>query len=437
MATNVTNMAKAPELRKRIFFTLAMLAIYRIGIIISVSGINHEKLKESIANFGSSAKSFLNLFSVFSGGGLEQVSIFALGVMPYISASIILQILGVVVPAIEQLQKEGEQGRKKINQYTRYGAILLSLVQGFFVASWLNGAPDTAIHPGLGFIVMTMLALTTGTAFLMWLGEQITERGIGNGTSLIIFSGIVARFPTEIAQLFQKSVSGELTLFQLLLIGTVIVLVIAAVIFCERGYRKIPIEYAKRMIGNKQYGGQSSHIPLKINVAGVIPPIFASALLLFPGQIASFLKISWLKTVTDFLDPKGVPYNVFYILLIIFFCYFYAAITFNPADIAENLKKNGGFIPGIRPGKKTIEYIDQVLSRLTLGGALYISAVCVLPVFLQSQFAVTFYFGGTSLLIVVGVALDTVQQIQQHMVSHNYEQGVSLGGSRNRSIRLR
>lgn len=437
MASNVTSMTKAPELRRRILFTLAMLAIYRIGIFISVPGINREVIRNFIS---SSGRSFLSLFNMFSGGGLEQFSIFALGIVPYISSSIIFQLLTMVVPALDQLQKEGEQGRKKINQYTRYGAIVIALVQGFFMVRLLRSSGAVlAQNQGFSFTLITMLALATGTVFVMWLGEQISERGIGNGTSLIIFSGIVARFPNAVWQLFQKSSSQDLNAFQLLLIGAIIVLVVAAVIFFERGFRKIPIEYAKRVVGGREYVGQAKYLPLKINVSGVIPPLFASALLLFPAQIAQFTQSSWLQKVANFLEPIGLGYNILYVVLIIFFCYFYAAVTFNPVDVADNLKKNGGFVPGIRPGKKTAEYLDYVLSRITLGGAIYISLVCVLPVFLQRKLDVPFYFGGTSLLIVVGVALDTVQQIQNHLISHNYETIAAPRGSRSniRSIRAK
>jgi preprotein translocase subunit SecY len=380
--------------------------------------------------------SFLGLFNMFSGGALEQMSIFALGIMPYISASIILQLLTVVIPALDRLNKEGEQGRKQINQYTRYGTIVISMVQAFFIARYLESSSRTQFgsvvaDPGLGFELLTMLTLTTGTAFIMWLGEQITERGIGNGMSLIIFAGIVARFPDALVQLLQKSSGqGDMTVFDLLVITGIVVSVIAAIIFFERGYRKIPVQYAKRVVGRKVYGGQSSHLPLKINVAGVIPPIFASSILLFPAQLAGFVQSSWMQRAADVLNPGDWRYNTLYVGLIIFFCYFYTAVTFNPVDIADNMKKYGGFIPGIRPGKKTAEYIDRVLTRLTLGGALYISAVCVLPTFLQQKFKVPFYFGGTSLLIVVGVALDTVQQIESHLITRNYENVTGPKGPR-------
>ncbi|MFO0622063.1 MAG: preprotein translocase subunit SecY [Polyangia bacterium] len=433
MASSIANIAKIPELRRRILLTLVLLAVYRVGVFVSVPGVNRQVMKDMVK---AASGSFLGLFNMFSGGALEQMSIFALGIMPYISASIILQLLTVVIPALDRLNKEGEQGRKQINQYTRYGTIVISMVQAFFIARYLESSSRTQFgsvvaDPGLGFELLTMLTLTTGTAFIMWLGEQITERGIGNGMSLIIFAGIVARFPDALVQLLQKSSGqGDMTVFDLLVITGIVVSVIAAIIFFERGYRKIPVQYAKRVVGRKVYGGQSSHLPLKINVAGVIPPIFASSILLFPAQLAGFVQSSWMQRAADVLNPGDWRYNTLYVGLIIFFCYFYTAVTFNPVDIADNMKKYGGFIPGIRPGKKTAEYIDRVLTRLTLGGALYISAVCVLPTFLQQKFKVPFYFGGTSLLIVVGVALDTVQQIESHLITRNYENVTGPKGPR-------
>lgn len=433
MATNVAGMSKVPELRKRILFTLLLLAIYRIGIFVVIPFVNKGIIGQNLSD-----QSFWGFFNMFSGGGLEQMSIFALGVMPYISASIVMQLLTVIVPSFDQLQKEGEQGRKKINQYTRYAGILVALVQGFFVSRWLLNLPmsegvSAVIQTGgkISFYLITMLILVTGTAFVMWLGEQISERGIGNGTSLIIFAGIVARLPAHLQQLFT---STNYNLSQLLLIALVVVTVIAVVVFFERGYRKLPVEYAKRIVGQKLYGGQTSYLPLKLNIAGVIPPLFASALLMFPLQAAESLNWAWLNSIKGFLDPGSVLYNVLYVALIIFFCYFYTAVTFNPIDVADNLKKNGGFIPGIRPGKATAEYLDKILSRLTFGGALYIAAVCVLPNFLRQKLAISFYLGGTSLLIVVGVALDTVQKIQEYLISHNY---TGLAGAMNARTGIR
>jgi preprotein translocase subunit SecY len=444
VASSVGNIFRIPELRRRIFFTLALLAVYRVGIFVSTPGANRAVMKQVMR---ASSGTFLGLFNMFSGGALEQLSIFALGIMPYISASIILQLLTVVVPALERLQKEGQQGQKKINQYTRYGTIVLSLVQSFFIARYFEGLNRTygqfgvvVANPGLGFELLTMISLTTGTAFIMWLGEQITERGIGNGISLIIFAGIVAGFPDAVVRLAQKSTqAGDLNAFDLFMILGIVVATIAVIIFFERGQRKIPVQYAKRVVGRKMYGGQSTHLPLKINVAGVIPPIFASSILMFPAQIASYVQTPWMQKITDVLQPGDWRYNVLYVGLVIFFCYFYTAVTFNPVDVADNMKKYGGFIPGIRPGRATAEYIDKVLTRLTFGGSIYISAVCVLPSFMQQRFHVPFSFGGTGLLIVVGVALDTVQQIESHLITRNYEGFTGPKGPRirGRAVRAR
>ncbi len=426
MAASLSNLFKIPELRKRITFTLALLAVYRVGIFVTTPGVNRAVMKQIMK---AASGSFLGLFNMFSGGALEQLSIFALGIMPYISASIILQLLTVVVPTLERLSKEGQQGQKTINQYTRYGTIVISLVQSFFIARWLEGNNrsyerfgEVVLNPGLSFELLTMLSLTTGTAFIMWLGEQITERGIGNGISLIIFAGIVAGFPDAVVRLVQKSsTQGDLNAFDLFVILGIVVSVIGVIIFFEQGQRRIPVQYAKRVVGRKMYGGQSTHLPLKLNVAGVIPPIFASSILLFPAQLAGFVQTSWMQKVADALQPGDWRYNVLYLTLIIFFCYFYTAVTFNPIDVADNMKKFGGFIPGVRPGKATAQYIDHVLSRLTFGGAVYIAGVCILPTFMQQKFKVPFSFGGTGLLIVVGVALDTVQQIESHLITRNYE----------------
>ena len=419
------SITKIPELRKRILFTLGMLAIYRIMVFVTVPGVDRSVMKKIMAQ---ASGTFLGMFNMFSGGALEQLSIIALGIMPYISASIILQLLTVVVPTLERLSKEGEAGRKKINQYTRYGTILLSVIQGYFIAAWLEGSNATyqswgqvVLEPGLGFRLLTILTLTTGTAFVMWLGEQITERGIGNGISLIIFAGIVADMPDGLVKLFQKVRMGSIGAFDLAVIAAIVVGVVAVIVFFERAQRRIPVQYAKRVIGRKQYGGQTSHLPLKVNTAGVIPPIFASSILMFPAQLAQMFNTSWMRSVQDALQPTDWRYQTLYVVLIVFFCFFYTAVTFNPVDVADNLKKNGGFIPGIRPGKKTAEYIDKVLTRITYGGAVYIAAVCVLPTLMVAQFKVPFYFGGTGLLIVVGVALDTVQQIQSHLISRHYD----------------
>ena len=428
MASSFANIGKVPELRKRILFTLALLAVYRVGVFVTVPGVNRVEMSNLITQGGTG--SFLGMFNMFSGGALEQLSIFALGIMPYISSSIIIQLLTVVIPKLDELNNEGESGKRKINQYTRYGTIGLSMVQSFFIATWLEGlgrggaqgfGGEIVMDPGWGFRIMTMLTLTTGTAFIMWLGEQITQRGVGNGISLIIFAGIVAGMPDGLTQLFSRSSMGDFDTFNLILLVVIVIGTIAAICFFERGHRRIPVQYTKRMVGRKMYGGTQTHLPLKINVSGVIPPIFASSILLFPAQIANMVGSPWMQQLSSVLQPSDWRYNVIYILAIVFFTFFYTAVTFNPVDVADNLKKGGGFIPGIRPGKKTAEYIDKVLTRITCAGAVYLSAVCILPALLQNRMQVPFYFGGTGLLIVVGVALDTVQQIESHLITRNYE----------------
>jgi len=431
LVRGIANMFRIAELRKRLFFTFGLLAVYRLGIFVTTPGVDRQAMKSYLESAGG----LLSLFNLFSGGALEQLSIFALGIMPYISASIIMQLLAVVIPAIEKLQKEGELGRRKITQYTRYGTILLSVIQGFSIAFYLEsigkgtdpamggmGLGLEVVHtPGWGFRLLTVLTLTAGTAFIMWLGEQITERGIGNGISLIIFAGIVARLPDAVVQTLMQFRSGneELNPTKMLILGVLMIATIAVIVFFERGQRRIPVQYAKRVVGRKIYGGQSTHLPLKVNTSGVIPPIFASSILMFPATVGSW--IPPLQKVSEVLDQGGWIYNSLYVALIIFFAYFYTAVTFNPVDVADNMKKHGGYIPGIRPGKKTAEYIDKVLTRITCGGALYLSVVCVLPTIIMNYFSVPFYFGGTSLLIVVGVALDTVQQIEGHLITRNYE----------------
>jgi preprotein translocase subunit SecY len=378
---------------------------------------------------------FLGLFNMFTGGALEQFSIFSLGIMPYISASIILQLLVVVIPALDQLKKEGQSGQRKINQYTRYGTIFLSLVQGFFIANYIEGVgrggaggftgAEVVTNPGWGFKLLTVLTLTTGTAFLMWLGEQITERGVGNGISLLIFAGIVATFPAGIRDIISLRGTGDFDTFTMILIIAIALATIAAICYFERAHRRIPVQYTKRVVGRKMYGGTQTHLPLKINVSGVIPPIFASSILMFPQQVVSMTDSAWVQQFAGALRMEDWRYNVIYVVLIIFFTFFYTAVTFNPVDVAENLKKGGGFVPGIRPGKKTAEYIDRVLTRITTAGAVYLSAVCVFPAIMITKFNIPFnllfIFGGTSLLIVVGVALDTVQQIESHLITRNYE----------------
>lgn len=431
------NIFKIPELKKRILYTLGLIIVYRVGVHVPTPGIDTAALK---ALFDSMAGTIFGVFNMFSGGALEQLSVFALGIMPYISASIILQLLTVVVPYLEQLKKEGEQGRKKITQYTRYGTIVLSIIQGIGISIGLEnmtspGGAAIVIQPGWSFRAMTVLTLTAGTAFIMWLGEQITERGIGNGISLIIFSGIVASMPTAALNTFRLVSSGEMSVFTLLFLLVLMVVVVGIIVFVEQGQRRIPVQYAKRMIGRRMYGGQSTHLPLKINTAGVIPPIFASSIIMLPATIAGFITIPAIKAMADAVVPGRLAYEIPYVLFIFFFCYFYTAVTFNPTDVAENMKKNGGYIPGIRPGKRTAEYIDKVLTRITLGGAIYISAVCVLPSILTTQFKIPFYFGGTALLIVVGVAIDTVAQIESHMLTRHYEGFLKKGSIRSRAGR--
>ncbi len=426
--------ANIPELRKRIVFTLLMLAVYRIGVQIPTPGINGEALASF---FSQNASTLFGMFNMFSGGALENFSIFALGIMPYISASIIIQLLTVVIPQLETLKKEGEAGRRKITKYTRYGTVFLSVIQGTFIAVGLEGMTGPGgeaivLHPGIQFKLMTMLTLTSGTAFIMWLGEQMTERGIGNGISLIIFAGIVARAPSAIVNSIQLVKSGEIAVFFVPLLLAFMFAVVGVIVFFETSQRRIPIQYAKRVVGRQVYGGQSSHLPLKINVSGVIPPIFASSIMMFPATIGSFIQIDWVQRVSAALSPGHVWYYVIYVAMIVFFCFFYTAVQFKPDDVAENLKKNGGFIPGIRPGKRTAEFIDKVLTRITVVGAIYLSVVCVLPTILISQFSIPFYFGGTALLIVVGVGIDTISQIESHLVMRNYEGFMKQGRLRGR-----
>ena len=421
--SGLASAANIPELRKRVLFTLFMLFVYRMGVQIPTPGINGEALA---AFFQQNAGTLFGMFNMFSGGALKNFSIFALGIMPYISASIIIQLLTVVIPQLEALSKEGEAGRRKITQYTRYSTVALSIIQGFFIATGLEGmsGPGGAaivLVPGLQFKLMTVLTLTTGTAFIMWLGEQMTERGVGNGISLIIFAGIVARMPAAIGNSIQLIKAGEIAVVFVPVMLILMFFVVAFIVFVETAQRRVPIQYAKRVVGRKVYGGQSSHLPLKLNISGVIPPIFASSIMMFPATIGSFIKIDWVQQVSAMLSPGTVYYYILYVAMLVFFCFFYTAVTFKPDDVAENLKKNGGFIPGIRPGKKTAEFIDFVLTRLTVIGAIYLSAVCVMPTLLISKFNVPFYFGGTALLIVVGVAIDTISQIESHLVMRNYD----------------
>jgi preprotein translocase subunit SecY len=426
------NIFKIPELKSRILFTLALLAVYRVGAHIPTPGINGEALSEFLARSGAGA--LMGFFDMFSGGALSRVTIFALGIMPYISASIILQLLTVVIPAIGKLAKEGEAGRKKIVRYTRYGTVVISAIQSFGIAAGLESMQNGAFiqSPGWSFRLLTMITLTSGTAFIMWLGEQITERGIGNGISLIIFAGIVARFPNAIISTIRLIQAGELSLLFVIALVVMMVSVIGAIIYVERGQRKIPVQYAKRVVGRKVYGGQSTHLPLKINTSGVIPPIFASSIIMFPATVAGFIAIPWVQAIARQLSPGTILYTLLYVGMIFFFAYFYTAIIFNPVDISDNLKKYGGYIPGIRPGQKTSEYIYRVLSRLTFVGGFYLAIVCIIPEILIRRFNVPFYFGGTSILITVGVALDTVSQIETHLLTRSYEGFLKKGRIRGR-----
>jgi preprotein translocase subunit SecY len=413
-------LVKIPELRKKIIFTLIVLAVYRIGVHIPTPGVDGAALQQA---FSSMQGTIFGWFNLFSGGALERFSIFALGIMPYISSSIIFQLLTVMVPYLSDLQKEGDQGRKKITQYTRYGTVILCFVQGFAISSTLMAYsnPPIVLEPGLTFKLMTTITLTGGTMFLVWLGEQISERGIGNGTSMIIFAGIAARIPQGISSALSLLRSGELSFGKLAIVVALILSIFFVIIFVERASRRIPVNYAKRVVGRKIYGGQNTHIPLKLNTSGVIPPIFASSLLMFPATIGTFITAGVVQSITSWLAPGGWLYEVLFVALIFFFAYFYTAIVFKTEDVAENLKKYGGFIPGIRPGENTVRYIDYVLTRITLAGAVYISLICVLPTIMSQTLKVPFYFGGTSVLILVGVALDTVAQIETFMLSRNYE----------------
>jgi preprotein translocase subunit SecY len=467
MLQSLRNIWDIPDLRKRVLFTLGLLAVYRLGNHVPTPGINAKAL---IDFFEQNRANWFGLVDMFSGGNLSRVTVFALGIMPYISASIILQLLTVVWPYLEKLSKEGELGRRKITQYTRYGTVVLSIVQSLGIAVYLERMTvgqqfQIVENPGIGFKLMTVLTLTTGTAFIMWLGEQITERGIGNGMSLLIFAGIVVGFPRAVLDSAQRIQRGELGLLTALLLVVMMVLVVAAIVFVERGQRRITVQYAKRVVGRRMYGGQSTHLPLRVNTSGVIPVIFASSIIAFPQTIASWWAAGnpWMQSVSEQLQ-WGMPlYNLLYVAFIIFFCYFYTAIVFNPDDVAENMRKYGGFIPGIRPGKRTSEYLDHILGRITFGGAIYLALIALLPEFLIAGFKVapipvigpridaflsnnnldwitqglglSFVFGGTSLLIVVGVAMDTVSQVEAQLIMRHYEGFSGKGGKRIRGRR--
>jgi len=435
MAGSPFQIADIPELRRRLLYTLGMLAVYRLGSFIPTPGINAVVLRDF---FERAQGTLFGIFNLFSGGALERFSIFALGVMPYITSSIIMQILTMAIPALERLQKEGELGRRKITAYTRYLTIGLSFFQSFMLAITLEkaqglGGELVVAHPGWSFRLLTAITLTGGTASLMWIGEQMTERGIGNGISMIIYAGIVVRIPSALANTIEFLRTGELSLFLLIFALALMAGVIILIVFMESSFRRIPVQYARRVVGRRVYGGQSTHLPLKVNTAGVIPPIFASSLLAFPFTILSFYEANWAKTLSQFITPGRLFYEVLYFVLIIFFAYFYTAILYNPVDLADNLKRWGGFIPGIRPGSATSEFIDRVLARITLVGALYVAAICVLPSFFIGSLHLPFYFGGTALLIAVGVAMDTMQQIETHLISRRYQGLLSQGaGSRTR-----
>ncbi|HTN85769.1 MAG TPA: preprotein translocase subunit SecY [Sorangium sp.] len=433
----ITNFHKIPELRRRVIFTLVMLAVYRVGVFVTTPGVDRNAMRQYVAK---QSGGLLGFFNMFSGGALENLSIFALGIMPYISASIIMQLMGMVYKPIDELRKEGEQGRRRLDQYTRYGTVALSLFQAFSIAKMLEGLSSSETgagivnHPGIGFQLMTVITLTTGTAFLMWIGEQITERGVSNGVSLLIFASIITRIPEEIGNYFAQN-AGDLQPLSMAAIAAFTVAVIGVIAFFENGRRQIPIVYSRRQVGRRVYGGQTAHLPLKVNTAGTIPPIFASSLLMFPQTLAN-MNVPGADYLQAIINRGDWVFNTGYALLIIFFCFFYTNVTFQPVDVAENLKKQQANIPGIRPGKQTADYIHRVIQRITVGGALYVAAVCVVPSIVGNLLRVPFGFGGTSLMIVVGVALDTVNQLEAHLITRSYEGLTGPGASRIRGRRL-
>ncbi|MDX1915481.1 MAG: preprotein translocase subunit SecY [Methylophilus sp.] len=415
-------MGKTSELKSRLWFVLGALVVYRLGAHIPVPGIDPTVLKQL---FDSQKDGILGMFNMFSGGALSRFTVFALGIMPYISASIIMQLLSVVYPKLEQLKKEGEAGRRQITKYTRYGTVALATFQALGIAIALEGQAGLVLDPGMSFRLTAVVTLVCGTMFLMWLGEQITERGIGNGISIIIFAGIVAGLPHAIGSTLELAKTGAFSIPLVIFLFVAVLLITALVVFVERGQRKITVNYAKRQVGNKVYGGQTTHLPLKLNMAGVIPPIFASSIILFPATLAGWFgsneQMYWLKDISSKLAPGQPIYILFFAAAIIFFCFFYTALVFNPKETADNLKKSGAFVPGIRPGEQTAKYIDKIMGRLTLVGAFYITLVCLLPEFLILKFNTPFYFGGTSLLIIVVVTMDFMAQVQSHLMSHQYE----------------
>jgi len=433
MIGGIQNIGRIPELRSRILFTFAMLAVYRVGCAVVTPGINTGVIKDFFEQMSSTV---FGMFNLFSGGALQQMSIFSLGIMPYISATIIFQLLTVVIPQLEQLKKEGEQGQKKINQWSRYATIVLAMFQSLLIASALESGQfgqGAVTNPGWGFKLMTMVTLTTGTAFIMWLGEQVTERGIGNGISLVIFSSIVVAIPSGVFQLFDLIQTDQFTPLQAIIMLVFMVALVLGVVFVERAQRRIPIQHAKRVVGKRVTQGGMSYFPLRVNTAGVIPPIFASSLLMIPSTLRQFTDSPTVQQLIDtHLNPGGLTYNLVYMALIIFFCFFYTAIVINPVDVSENIKRFGGYIPGIRPGANTAEHIDRVLSRLTFIGAVYVAVICIVPVILAGRMNIPFYFGGTALLICVGVSLDTIGQIEAHLVSREYDGFVKGGRIRGR-----
>jgi preprotein translocase subunit SecY len=428
---------KIPELKRRVLYTLMILVVYRIGGHVPTAGVNGTALA---SYFKQQQGTLLGLYDMFVGGAFSQATIFALGIMPYISASIILQLFTAVIPYFEKLQRMGEEGRKKITQYTRYGTVFLALVQSYAASMYLQGLPSVEGSPivpvpGFGFTLLTMLTMTTGTIFIMWLGEQISEKGIGNGISLIIFIGIVARYPGDWLNTFRALRIGSLSVFGLAILLVMMVGIVAAVVLMQQAQRRIPVQYAKRVVGRRVYGGQSTHIPLRLNTAGVIPVIFAQSIIMFPGTIAGFFKGNvFMETLAAMLQPGRAVHTLLYVTIIVFFAYFYTAIIFNPVDLADNMKKYGGFVPGKRPGKKTAEYIDSVLTRVTLPGSLFLAFIAVLPYYLQQRLHAPFYFGGTGLLIVVGVGLDTLQQIESHLLMRHYDGFLKKGKLRGRRM---
>jgi len=433
VSSSIQNIGRIPELQRRILFTLGMLAVYRVGAKIATPGIDADVIRQTFQGLEGSV---FTLFNIFSGGALEQLSIFALGIMPYISASIIMQLLTVVIPSLEALKREGERGQRQISQYTRYFTIVLAAFQSMLLAYALeNGqfGAGAVLDPGWSFRLTTAITLTAGTAFIMWLGEQITERGIGNGISLVIFSGILVTIPGALGQLYERVRSDQFTLLEVIFLFAFIVALTGFVVFVERGQRRIPIQHARRVVGRKVTQGGMSYFPLRVNTANVIPPIFASSLLIFPTTVAQFTDASGTvnRIFQDYLFPGGLLYNGIYVGMIVFFAFFYTAILINPDDVADNIRRSGGSIPGVRPGKSTAAFIDTVLSRITLVGAVYVSAICLVPVYLSDSFGVPFYFGGTALLIVVGVGMDLMAQVEAHLLSRQYEgfvQGARMRG---------